>query len=243
LPTGADAEWDLVVIGDEMALGVGAKAGATSSAELYAAHIENDLGVTVNVHDRAVPYVTARRALDALLNPEDDRSLALQGWPDLVREAEAVLFSAGPGDVDSRTGPILQCQDLGVDTIECSPETLEAFAADLDGIYEEIIRLRDGSPTIVRTVEYHAWSPDDWREAGFEDQCKQCLDNLNAVIRLIAEQHGVPVAPVYAAINGPDHDQDPREAGYTGETGRLTEAGLQAIADQLRELGYAPVTQ
>jgi hypothetical protein len=243
LPTGADAEWDLVAIGDETAHGVGEFAGTTSSAELYAAHIENDLGVTVNVHDRTVPYVTARRALDALLNRGDDRSLALQGWPDLVREAEVVIFSAGPGDVASETGPILQCQDLVYDIIDCSPETLEAFAADLDGIYEEILRLREGSPTIVRTVEYHAWSPDDWREAGFEDECNQCLDNLNAVIRRTAEQHGVPVAPMHAVINGPNHDQDPREAGYTGETGRLTEAGLQAIADQLRQLGYAPVTQ
>jgi hypothetical protein len=236
-------EWDLVVIGNWWASGPGELTGGHSAAELYAAHIHNDLGVTVNVQDRTAASVTATRALDALRNPEDDSSLNLRGWPDFVREAEVVVFAAGPEDLTSDDPWIWQCADLPVDAVDCSPETLETFAADLGAIYEEILRLREGSPTIIRTFEHFAQNPDDWREAGVDDECTRCYEKINAVIRQTAKEHGIPVAPLHDVFNGPNHDQDPREAGYMVHTWKLSEAGRQAIADQLRELGYEPVNQ
>jgi hypothetical protein len=77
-----------------------------------------------------------------------------------------------------------------------------------------------------------------------EDECTRCWEKMNADIRQTAEEHGVPVAPSYDVINGPNHDQDPSEAGYVmPHTFRVAEAGAQAIADQLRDLGYEPVNQ
>ena len=49
----------------------------------------------------------------------------------------------------------------------------------------------------------------------------------------------MPVARVFEAFNGPEHDQDPRDKGYIGGDGVHTTAlGRQVIADCLRELDY-----
>jgi hypothetical protein len=234
-------EWNLVVIGESVAAGLGEQGTA---AALYAAHIGNDMGVRVNVEERTAELMTARQALGALRDPEYGENLTLRRWPDLVSDAEVVVLAVGPEDLTSGTGSWINQCAVPVPLVDCSTETLEAFAADLDAIYEEILRLRNGSPTIVRTLEYFAPHLTSWREGGVEDECTRCYEKMNAVIRQTAEEHGVPVAPMYEIMNGPNHDQDPREAGYViPNSVRLTKAGLQAIADQLRDLGYEPVNQ
>ena len=240
-------EWDLVFIGDGITLGDPGSAGGHNAAELYAAQIEDDLGVTVNVEvkGQSSTYVSARRVLDALRDPGHDANLAFRGWPNLVRESEVVLLAASPEDLTSDASSLFrQCVHPSYEAVDCAPEALEAFAADMDAIYEEILRLRKGSPTIIRTLELFVPHLANWREAGVEDECTRCWEKMNAVIRQTAEEHGVPVAPSYDVINGPNHDQDPRDAGYVmPHTFGVTEAGAQAIADQLRDLGYKPVNQ
>jgi hypothetical protein len=232
-------EWDMVVVGDHLTGGVVASADGQSAAELYAALIESELGVTVKVEERTPSFVTARRALGALRNQEDDASLELRGWPDLVREAEVVVFSASPEHPTLGEGSwVWQCEN-----VDCSSESLDGFATALDAIFKEILQLRDGSPTIIRTVEYYARNPAVWKERGIEDHCTQCYEQMNAVIRQAAKENGVLVAPLADAFNGPNHDKDPVEAGLVVGGWRLTEAGAQLMAEQLRELGYDPVTQ
>jgi lysophospholipase L1-like esterase len=78
-----------------------------------------------------------------------------------------------------------------------------------------------------------------YREQGVYDECVQCFEHKNEAVSRAAVAQGVPLACVYDAFNGPNHDEDPRMKGYIKEDGRhATAAGREVIADLLRELGY-----
>jgi hypothetical protein len=46
---------------------------------------------------------------------------------------------------------------------------------------------------------------------------------------------------VFAAFNGPGHDQDPLDKGLQDDNGLANEAGKKLIADLFRKLGYEPI--
>jgi hypothetical protein len=225
------AEWDVVWISDSTGF---------NAAEVYASLIEEDLGVTVRLHDVAMGGLPARRVLQALRGDEDVVGLMLNQLPDLIREAEVVVFYANPAESDAGdwncVGPVFYVND-------CSPEAFDQYRADLDEIYESIFALRGDAPVAVRA--YDAYMPifTLWEREGVRDACSPCWENYNQVIREAAAAHDVPLAEVYAAYNGPDHTEDPRGKGYISEDGEHpSEAGDLLIAQLLHELGYEPTT-
>jgi hypothetical protein len=222
----------LFFISDSSGFGVG---------ELYAEHIERDLGVTVRLHDLAVP--SAGRVLRALRG-ETEYNAVLQKLPTLVREAEVavVVFCANPGDSVSQTHPILGCVSPLPYVGDCSPDTFEQYRADLDAVYEQILTLRSDAPTIIRAFDAYNPIYFRYRESGVYDECMRCWENYNEAIHQAAAARNVPIAHVYDAFNGPNHDEDPRDKGYIGPDGDTSEAGQKAIADLLRELGYEPLS-
>lgn len=233
--TPTPTEWDLVLIGDSYSSGWGV-------AEVYAAHIEDDLGVTVRVHDKAIPNVSAGQVLKAL-RAEPVPSMALQELPDVIREAEVVVFFANAVESVSETHPgDWDCMYTCDKPVDCSRETFETYKAHLDAIYEEILALRNGSPTIIRALDSYVPIYSRWIECGIEGECTLCWENYTATIHQAAADRNIPVAHVYDAFNGPNHDEDPTEKGYIGPGGiHTSEEGQQVIADLLRELGYEPV--
>jgi len=75
------------------------------------------------------------------------------------------------------------------------------------------------------------------------DVFKPYLDDINAYIFSTSMAHGVLVAPVYDAFNGPLHDQDPGAAGLLAfDDFHPNAAGHALIAKKLRALGYFTVT-
>ena len=61
-------------------------------------------------------------------------------------------------------------------------------------------------------------------------------------IHQVAAEKKIPVAEVYAAFNGPSHDEEPMDKGYIQSDGEHpSEAGAKAIAELLRKLGYVPI--
>jgi hypothetical protein len=227
------AEWDLVWLSDSSGRGAG---------ELYAAYVEEDLGVTVTLHDLALGSLSARSVRNALLDSEGRAyDLQLRGLPDLIREAEVVVLYANPTASISETHPgDWSCTPGPKHVVDCSPETFDAYLADLDDIYAEIFRLRGGSPTLVRAFDAYNPLLSEWRADGVLDACLGCWENYNQAIHQAAEAHGVPVAGVFEAFNGADHRDDPRDAGYIDPDGIHTSGeGQTVIADLLRELGYA----
>jgi hypothetical protein len=219
-------EWDLVIFGDSQAWGIG---------ELYAAHIEEDQGVKVTVHDETAGSQSAYYLLKNLRELERLRKL--------VSEAEVVAFNCNPRRSVSETNPFdYECM-VGYElyVVNCSLETFDKYIEDLEAIIEEILLLRDGSPTIVRVMDYYCSGYDTFKEQGIFEECWECWDNTNNAIHQAAAAHNVPVARVYDAFNGPNHDENPHDKGYLLIDGHPNEEGQKVIANLFRELDYEPV--
>jgi hypothetical protein len=199
--------------------------------QVYASYIEEDLGVEVELHDL---WRGGFRAVDLLYR--------LQNWEDwraIVSEAEVVVYFGNP--LGSATGD-WQCIDPEYSVRDCSPETFEGYRVTLEAIAAEILDLRDGSPTILRATDFYSPINSQWREASIFSECMQCFVNMNEAVHQAAGAKNVPVASVFTAFNGPDHDEDPREIGYIGSDGIHTNAaGQEVIAGLLRALGYEPI--
>jgi lysophospholipase L1-like esterase len=226
-------EWDLVLFSDSSGWGV---------ADRYAAYIEEDLDVTVQVHDLAASGLSAGSVLAALRGERSPypSSVDVAG---LVREAEVVVVYGNPlesnseahrGDWNcvSRTAPYAR---------DCAAKTFDAYRADLGAIYEEILNLRGDQPVLIRAFDAYNPLYSVYRQQGVYDECLGCWENYSQAIHQAAIAHNVPVARVFDAFNGPDHDEDPRDKGYIRDDGiRTTAAGRRVIADLLREAGYEP---
>jgi hypothetical protein len=229
-PTEAPVKWDLIFISDSSGWHVGEK---------YDEYIERDLGVEVTSHDFALPGLSVRSVLNYFRDPDGFQyNLMLQtlGLADLLPEAEVVVFFANPrsdemGDWD--------CVSENPYVVDCSPGTFEAYRADLDAIYDQILALRGDAPLIIRAFDAYNPLYSVFREQGVYEECLGCWENFNQVIHQAATAHNVPVAHVFDAFNGPNHDEDPRDKGLIGPDGIHTrEEGSTLIADLLRELGY-----
>ncbi len=232
MPSEGKAEWDMVFFSDSSGWGV---------ADRYAAHIAKDLGVTVKVYDLSGPSLSAGTVL-AALRGEESRYLTSTGVPDLIREAEVVVFYANPEESVSESNPgDWNCVSLKPYVNDCSPETFDTSGADLVAIYGEILALRGASSIIIRAFDAYNPLYSVFREHGVYDECVRCWKNYNESIHQAAAVHNVLVAHVYDAFNGSNHDEDPREKGYIGDDGiHTTGTGRDVIAELLRELGYEP---
>jgi lysophospholipase L1-like esterase len=220
--------WHVVVLGDSQSWGYG---------EYYAKQLEADLGAKIELDDLSLGNLRTGQLLgdlrgDPLSRPEVRSS---------VKQAKVVTFIAPPADQINLPIVSLAEEDKLAESgrTNCSSKALEDYKADLEAIIAEIFSLRKGQPTIVLAKDYYCPFYSDWKKVGRYDEYKRCWDALNATIHQVAAEHKIPVAEVYAAFNGPNHDQDPRDKGYLGADGIHTnEAGRQLMADQFRKLGY-----
>ena len=203
-----------------------------SHGEYYARQIETDLGVKVELDDLSMPWLSSGQ----LLNDLRDGSGSRFGVKRAVQQANVVVFFATATD---HIGDHIYVRGAGSEKYDCSSQALAAYKADLNAIIAEILTLRKGQPTIIRAMDSYNLLFSIWKNLGMYDEYKRCWDALNATIHQAAAAHKIPVAEVYAAFNGLNHDQDPKDKGYLGADDIHTnEAGDKAIVDVLRKLGY-----
>jgi len=228
-------QWDLLWISDSSGWGV---------AEIYAAYIEEDTGIPVNVYDYWDGGLSAGTILD-ILEGGNHPDVELDKIPELIPEVEVIVFYANPEEsVDADDPMDWNCGQSPLKTYvnTCEMDTFALYTQHLESIYEHIFELRDGRPLIIRA--YDAYNPAlaRWEKDGTFDACQVCWGNYNTAIHQAAAKFNIPVAKVYDAWNGPDHDQDPNVKGYTKDGIHPNELGAQVIAEELRKLGYDPVT-
>lgn len=181
---------------------------------------------------------------------------------DEVAEAEMILLYGHPGglDYDLPLPNINACFDA-VDGVE-HPEEYEGdwvpgeewdeipvvptvedwqpLRDVLDQIYDEIWKLRDGQPTIVRAYDiYNGAGVSAWTEVGIEEECTANWEVQTQVVREAAEANGAGFVSLYGIFNGPNHDEEPREKGWIAEDGfHANEKGNQVIAEALAAIGF-----
>jgi len=209
-----------VVLGDSSQWGFGT---------FYAAYMEADLGVKVQVQDRTIGGLSSKDLLERLRTNQRLRSE--------IHNAEVITFS--PGGPTPYTG--MGCQG-NCDPPNASVDALAAYKADCEAIVAEIAALRHGKPTLIRVSTYYCPYCKRWKEEGCDAECRPYWDTINAVITEVAGEHHIPFANLFAAFSGPDYDEDPHDKGYIGPDGvHANEAGQKVIADAFRKLGYATI--
>ena len=234
-------EWDLVYISDSTGWGV---------ADKFADNIERDTGKTVRIHDCCVGGLPALRVLQALQS--DPESLSdiwgkLKSLQADIAEAEVIVFFANPrGDPSKggvQGGGMEKCMAYdGHPPQDCTLQLYEPYIENLKAIYEEILALRNGKPTIIRALDFYNPLISEHRKRNMEIECTQCWESFNTAIRQAADAFNIPFVSVYDVFNGLNHDEDPREKGYIGTDGRHTsKQGQQVIADLLSKAGFEPV--
>ncbi len=219
-----DKEWDLVVMGDCLMFRLTPR---------YAAHLERDLGVKINIHDWARIEVGSSQLLEDLrTDPELRRDMG---------EAEVVIFIIGltaftnPANTYAHGSPGA-CG--GTDNQDCLREALKVYKADTDAIIAEIVSLRSPSEALIRMMDSHEFMIKDWKAVGVFDVINTYKQEANEHIIQVASEHHIPVARVYAAFRGPNGDEDPMDKGYVYDYLHPTEEGADLMAELFRELGY-----
>jgi hypothetical protein len=229
-------EWDLLWISDSSGWGV---------AEVYAAYIEEDTGIPVNVYDYWDGGLSAGTILD-ILEGGSNFNAELDRIPERIPEMEVIVFYTNPEEsVDADNPWDWNCGQstlLKTYVNACEMDTFALYTQHLESIYQHIFDLHNGRPLIIRA--YDAYNPTlaRWEKDGTFDACQACWGNYNAAIHQAAAKFDIPVAKVYDAWNGSDHNQDPNDKGYTKDGIHPNELGAQVIAEELRKLGYDPVT-
>jgi len=232
MPTGPGAVWDLVVIGDS---------SMWEHGQAIANQIGKDLGVKVELSDYAMPVLKASTVLEALQTGKSPNA-RLESLPDKVREAEMVVLFVNP------LGSIGQENPLDLDGCfnvsppkACEMETFTQYTADLKAIWEKIIELRAGQPTVLRATDIYNPLVDSWDRNSIFDACNLCWKNMSAAARQGAEAYNIPFLSRYDTFNGPDHREDPKVKGYIQEDGEHpSPQGADFTAQLLSEMGYEP---
>jgi hypothetical protein len=233
--------WHLLILSESSMWGLG---------EAYAAQIEKDVGVKVVVEDYAVGGLTVGEALNALRNEAPIR-YDLSGLSAAISDADVIVMGHTGDPAVSLIPENKWDGDLCVYSIgnvsgnpptHCNPAALEQYTTDLKWIWGEIFRLRNGQPTILRSLDvYNPWIS-IWNEKDIYLACTRCWENLSNAVHMAAEAYHIPFLSRYDAYNGVNHDEDPREKGYILSDGtHPTDLAQQVTAELLAKLGYDPV--
>jgi lysophospholipase L1-like esterase len=201
--------------------------------EAYAAHIEEDLGVEVEIQNLAVGGETIRSLL---------ANVSKYPWyREPLQEAEVILISVGGGDLPQMEKRFFGGECGGADNQDCLREQIEDSKANWDALLSEIVSLADPRETLIRPIipgvlEYYARlykdQPDDvevynsYVVALYEYMARSCAE------------WDISVLDLYALYDGPNADPSLPELAGTGDGVHISDEGDAVIADLLQGLGY-----
>lgn len=225
-------QWQLVWFSDSAAWGV---------ASNWASTIEKQLDVKVQVFDY-IAYGSggAANLLDRI---ESDAAVRKQ-----IAGAEVVVIYAAAQSSGIPRAHEAVCmsrsRDKPAKAGRLSQDELRAYRGMLTSIYDRVFQLRGGEPTIVRAMDLYVPVIADWRKAGVYRDCTAGWEAAANTHRDVAAEFGVPMASLYDAFNGPNHDRDPVARGLIAPDGiHTSEKGQALVQATLDALGYEPVTR
>ncbi|MCX5975400.1 MAG: stalk domain-containing protein [Coprothermobacterota bacterium] len=221
-PTTTDTVWRYVVIGDWL---------PGDFYQFLAADLEKDLGVKIEVIDRTVGGLMESGYLL-------EKVKTSTSWRADLATAEIITFQAyplpylgwylinGPG-----TGP-----DHDKDF---SDATFAKYETEMGLIADEILALRKGKPTLLRTQGFFCPLYSQYAQWGILDELIPIWERFDAILAQVAIEHGFKAADIYSVFNGANHREDPRDKGLISGDGEHPSAeGRIMIADIFRRLGY-----
>lgn len=249
-------EWDLLIISDSTNWGVG---------QYYAKLIEADMNVKVILHDcwvGALPIGSFLKSLQTgrswssyASDPSCDKPLA-----DLINEAEAMVLYGNPLVSKPPDGSwnvpenFFSCMLGGYEgesmlpgfetykdkmLTSCAIETFATYKTQWGGVFDEIDKIRQGRPLILRLTSGYLLEQSRWIKSSVDEVCITCQGRLLAALRQVAKENGVPVADTMAGLNGQDYMSEIPAEYIGGDRVHLSDAGAQFVATLLQQTGYA----
>ncbi len=224
LPNVAGETWDYVVLGSSI---------GTWCAEYYRDLMESDLGVKILYHDY---YVASQPVSDLLHNVINNERLRED-----IRNAEVITIGVGSGDMFPA---IRRHSDLSqYDRLQLE-QTVEVFRETYNSMLSEVVSIAPSTDTIIRIMDFYFPYVGRYKEKGIYSSTKQYWMKFNECIIQAGRRHGIPVANVFEAFNGPLGDDDPADKGYLSvDKKHSSVSGLELIAEEFRKLGYQHLSQ
>jgi lysophospholipase L1-like esterase len=200
--------------------------------DLYAAHIESDLGVRVNLRNSSVGGQRSDELLESLREDEPLRAL--------LHNADVITFMIPMAHFQEPSIAYVNGGDWG--NQEGMRAAFALYQRDADGIFVGLLSLRKPSETILRVMDCYLppFLIEEWNKHGAYAPLRGWWDAFNRHVARLASEYVIPLARVRDAFNGISGDENPVE--YIGEDGWHTNArGAARIAELHRDLGYAPL--
>ena len=215
-------EWNYVVLGDSQSFGLFPR---------YTAILEQDLGVKINITNRAVG---GQHSSSLVRELRENRDLQ-----HALKEAKVVTLNV-PMAVFGNAGFLFNSGNCGgVDNQDCFRDALKVYQEDTAAIFAEIVSLSNPSKALVRTMDTHQMMVRQRKARGGFEVVKFYWQAANKCVIEVATKHRIPMARVYAAFMGPNGDDDPEDKGLVSKDGQHpTAQGNDLIARLFRELGY-----
>ena len=246
-PAGGDsgrAELVLAAFGDSITADPGGICpDCTPFVDRYAEALTAATGTSVAVRNHARPSLRVAMLLQDLM--------ASSSLMDAAASADAIIVGVGNSDApwnitdDACDGPAVSIDFVPWEeyTDECIATEVERFRPTFDAVFKQIVELRAGEPTILRTINrYNDWIGFEGGEVPPEAVEVSVSYNVawNAMICETAEANDFACGDVGGAFNGAD--------GRTASGDLLapdyihpSDKGHERIAAVLVELGFAPV--
>ena len=231
-----DTIWDLVALGDSTPTGYGVGTDH-SYVQVYAAYIEEDLGVDIVVHNWASNKIqTVADWFEVVRNNEELRK-------DL-RNAEVITLWLGwhnviPSIGIGRGGPCYE--RAGEVDVDCLGVVTKPMQKGYDKLLSEIVSLASPDKTLILIADVGIPSLfiARWKEYGTLDVLKrEAYEVWCDYIILAASKYNVHVVHTYEVLNGPNGDQEMPPEYMQSDGLHFNDRGHKLIADIHRKVGY-----
>jgi lysophospholipase L1-like esterase len=239
--------WSLVAVGDSIAINSSMVCpGCSGFVDRYADAIFEATGHPVEVRNLSQPMLQVDALLKELKTDASRR--------DALADADIIIVSIAFNDTpwlrsdDPCDGPNGNKPDWSEYNTTCAAAAAEIFRPKFESVYAQIVALREGKPTIFRTINrYNDWI--GWiGEAGetnppeATNATRVVLEAWSAMVCETAQENGFTCADIYHTFNG--------AAGLTPSGDLLgkdythpSDKGNEIIARVLTDLGYAPLVR
>jgi len=233
LPTGSQAVWDVVVIGDSSMWGV---------ADVLGAKISEEIGVSVIVHDFSMSGLTAVEVKDVLITGKSQK-YRLEQMYGVLKDAEVVVLSVSPLGESPDANPLdLYNCFSNIAPEYCTTDNFSHYSEDLRFIWLEISKMRGKQPLVLFATDLYNPLLTQWTESGVDRECTACWELLSLANRQVASDLNIPFISRLDTFNGPDHNENPVNNGYILEDGEhLSDTGVNLFVDLIISQGFAPV--
>jgi len=234
--------WSLVVVGDSIAYNSPmACPDCYGFVDWYAADITEATGHPVNVQN----FSKLGIGIDGLLEDLETNT----SRRDALANADIIIVGIAHNDTawnrddDPCDGPSGDNPDWSKYNASCAAEAAETFRQKFENVFTQIVALRDGKPTIFRTINaYNFWNSQPGLDISPEamNAARDVLDAWNAMICKAAQENGFTCANIYNAFNGADGLTPSPDLIAKGNI-HPSDKGNEVIARVLTDLGFAPL--